>query len=351
MTASTPLVARISSLLNLLDEKPQAAPAAEAEPAVAISGEASARLAQFESVTGTIVKLVTGLKERMALLQAAGQEVRIFPPPPAVVHPKLVPQVPLYADLLRKNQDAAKLVGSAVLRYQEAAVDAEKMQSALGQGDLESINVEHVKGKYLFLCKIQLYFKDFPLLQQLFKPAKPPAPPTPTVEQPPAMRPFGQMAPMGAPKPMHRAPNQLGWYTKQSEATAVVRKHNPPARAATAPLNAQAQAQKLLQGLELKLLILQAACDPLQAVQRKSAALLPPPAQATAQTLAQALGADADTRARCQALVKTYQQARQLMAQKPVSNPALLKSLLSQLAAAPQAFRGHPLLEPLFAGR
>lgn len=354
MPPESPLLARLSALLQL-DEEP--APAAAPPPAPTPD---DLKVAQVEKVIGVVGKLLVLFKERMVLLQAAGQQARVLAPSPLEINPKLQLQIALVADFLRQNREAAKLVGSAVMRYLEAPADLARIETMLARRQIQELNVEHLKGKYLFLTKINVYFKDYPLLYSLFKPAQKPGAPA------------AETAPLG-PTPIRAAANTASLNAGRSTAPLALKDVDLAAarRSLTGESDLIAltggrpsgvmeterlviQGKKLLAGLDMRMVILKVACDQVlksQGEVRGSAPLLPLPAQETARHVAAVLAEEPHHFQRARELLGVYGEAKNALNQRPLKDPPRVKHLLTTITTLPYQFKGNPLLEQLFLGR
>ncbi|MDB5097391.1 MAG: hypothetical protein JWM80_1812 [Cyanobacteria bacterium RYN_339] len=339
------LLDKLGAFLSKLEGAEVAAPEAPAVPEPRASGQVLARLDQFSEVMEVLAQLTERLKERMALLQTACTEARLLPPREVTLHPRLALQKPAIVDLLRTNPIAARLTAPAVLRFYEATDDLGRMQAALGTGRLESVNLEAMRGRYMFLSKVQLYFKDHPQLAALFKTRAQPAAPVASVPVAVEPRPFPGATGGLAPSP-HPAYARLAGQTGPDRLSLGGRAQGTGSLERPGPSPLQA-AKALLEKLELRMLILRAAVEPMPTLQRKSQALLPPPAQESARALAAALELAPEYRERAREGLRCYQEARALLERR--TEPARLRALCTELSALPRRLAGHPLLERLFA--
>jgi hypothetical protein len=352
------LLSRLQALLNV--DEASASPAKQAELAAPVVTPVDAKLAQCEKVIGVVGKLVGLFKDRMLLLHAAGQEARVLPLRPLDLNPRFQLQVNLIADLLRQNREAATLVGSAVMRYLEAPADLERLNALIARRRVDDLHVEQIKGKYLFLTKINVYFKDFPLLYQLFKPAQKPG--APAAVEPETLGPTPIRAASGTLNAgRSTAPLQL----KDLDLDAARRSLSGEtdhlslsANRGTGMIETERlviQGKKLLAGLDMRMVILKVACDQVLRNQGQtksgSAALLPLPAQETARNVAAVLTEEPQHLERARELIGVYNEVKNALNQRPLRDPPRVKHMLTTITTLPYQFKGNALLEQLFLGR
>lgn len=355
MTQPQPsLIERIGAFLNRLEEVAegtQAPPPAEPEPG--LSAQVGAQVARYTEVIDVLAQLVDRLKERMALLQMACQDAGLLPPRAVVLHPRLALQRDAYVTLMKQDAAAARLTAPAVLRYYEASDDLDRLRTSLGAGRIEGINLDAIRGKYMFLSKIQLYFKDHPLLAALFKPRAQAAPATAGLVAPASPLPITptatstSLALPGGPPPLPRQPRSGLTGATRGPDTVSLGSRPRGTQALPKPASPPTGPRHLLDKLELRMLILRAAVEPLPSLQDKSQALLPPPARETARALSAALEQAPAVRDKARQYVRIYAEARRLLDQR--SDMVRLRELCTQLSAMPRHLAGNPVLDQLFA--
>lgn len=318
MANEKPLLSKLSAMLGVIRDHmvveepapPQAAPEPAVDPALA------ARIQECTTVIKAMTKLLASLKDKMALLRSVAIELGMAPMAEIQVKAALAVHQDALVEYLRGNRAAAQMVGSVVLRFEEAAEDLEILRKQAESGAWKSANLEAFKGRYLFLCKMSVYFKDFPPLHQLFVPAA---------------------ATMAAPRPAVAAP------------TAPVPKPVQPV-GETSPEEERlvGQGQKLLKGLADRVPPMQAAVNAALGRPQSPTLVLSLPMQQTARKLATMLAGDQTLFNRIQKFLQQYQHAKLIISQRPVKNLPHLQQVLGMIGGYHVQFQDNPFLHDLF---
>jgi hypothetical protein len=269
-----------------------------------------------------MTKLLTSLKEKMTLLRAVAQDIGVMPPIALNVKPTLAVHQPALVEYLQENRQAAQMVASVVLRFQEAAEDLDVLKRQVAAGNWVAANLEGFKGRYLFLCKMSVYFKDFPLLHQLFVPGAAPQPARPQAQPTLPPRPVTPVTPA--------APVASGADGEEDQA------------------GLRERGARLLKGLSDRVPTLQAAVSAALGRAPSVTISLSLPAQQTARKLAAMLAGDQSLFNRVQKYLQQIQHAKLLLNQDPIPNPGHLKTVLAMIAGFHVQFQDNPFLHGLF---
>lgn len=322
MASEKPLLSKLSAMLGVIREH-MAVETPAPEPVVsepAVDPVLAARIEETTTVIRAMTKLLTSLKDKMALLRAVAMELGAVPRAPVEVKASLAVHRDALVEYLRNNRAAAQMVGSVVLRFQEASEDLKILREQAESGAWGSSNLETFKGRYLFLCKMSIYFKDFPPLHQLFVPS---AAALPSARQ--AAAPTPPVRPVPAPP----QPSEV----LDEEARVVT------------------QGQKLLKGLADRVPAMQAAVTAALGRPQSPTLMLTVPAQQTARKLATMLAGDQALFNRVQRYLQQFQHAKLMMSQRPVKNLPHLQQALALLAGYHVQFQDNPFLHELFVVR
>lgn len=318
MASEKPLLSKLSAMLGVIREHMATeapAPVPDA-PQPAIDPARAARIAECQTVIKAMNRLLTSLKDKMALLRAVAMALGVVPAGEVQVKAALAVHREALIAYLRDHRAAAQMVGSVVLRFEEAEADLRGLQAAAARGAWEAIALEAFKGKYLFLCKMSIYFKDFPPLHQLFVPAA-------------AAMPAPAAAPPVAPAP---PVEPVGPVSEEEE------------RVVT-------QGQSLLKGLADRVPAMQAAVNAALGRPPSPAVRLSLPMQQTARKLAAMLEGDQALFNRIQRYLQQFQHAKLLLGQRPIKNLPHLKQVLGMIAGYHVQFKDNPFLHELFVVR
>jgi hypothetical protein len=332
------LFARLSRMLDAASAIAHDTPAAAPDsPTLEPSPEVSKELRAAEATLTGVAQMVEASRDRMWVLLGAAQRAGIVPVGPTVIPAYLQAYIPPYASYLARDPAAAKLVASVVLRFEEVTVDLERARVAVARGDLAGAHLEAIRGKYLFLCKIKIYFKDHPMLQKFFsnEPDSISERATSSEDRRIAGRYAGYTAPLGE----HKASSG----TDKLQLGALKRVGSGLISESQQLID---QAGKLLRGLEIKMLILRAAVDETRGGARTTGGLLPAPALKTAMNVAAVIQGDEALAQRTRDFLDQYSLARRLLLKRPPDLPAL-RAALGKVSSYPARFREVPVMGAL----
>lgn len=346
------------------------------EPPPAYAVVALERVSEGEELREEAVALFEELSQPMAMLNSACQDAGVLP---ATQH-KAPERLEIYRDavvaVLKADRKAAMTVSSLIIQYQEALAELKKLDAALESGEVHGLNLEKAKGKFFYLTRVRFALQPWPMLLQLFggapalgslaAVAATPRQGTGGSGRSPAPRPPGTAhlggagnrdtanltaSAQGAKGQGSRnvstsslsvgVPSAGG--VKKSKTGALT----PPAASASFETLVE-EGLRLVQNLQMKILILQAAAEKAQGKEPQTEGLLPPPARQTADSMAGALAQDRHALKLVQTAVQRYRDVCMMLHRGDPAEHQKLRQGLMDLGTIPLQLGDNAVLAKLF---
>lgn len=355
---TTPHGPWVSKLIALLGEVPSDTP--PEPPPIELPAPVRERLARASELCELAGKLIESVATQFTLLHAACLEAGLMRGERVSVHPQLQRFIPTFVTLLKDQPDAARLVLTLVPRYLDAVAEHNELRRLVELGQLADLDLDKSRGKFHLLDKVRHYFKDYPLLVQLF--AAPPVVPAPApaaakggARSLPAVtgrRTAAPTAPIksgtdvfvsGATRPLAPRPARGG-----TEQLSITGRAAPRPPAPVRPPDQHEVVRLMVRRLEVQATILDAALALAVAGTGEKLERLPPPLQITARHLAAQLGATPATLASVKVLLADFRTLQAAARQMPPDRTPVVRAL-SSLRDAPRRYQDVPVLGTLLA--